>query len=234
MDFFIVKKDKVSSTNDILKQHAAEYESGTVLTAEEQAAGKGRMNRPFFSPPTGLYFSVLLKDIKDNPASLTVKAAVAVMKGIYDTFGIKTQVKWVNDIILDGRKVCGILTEGSFSGEKLSYAVVGIGINISTESFPEKIKSIAGSLNESCERKYFLLEKILENFGRIIEGNDDGNYLEFYKKKCLTLNRKVRLILQDNFMEEAFAIDIGSNAELIVKKESGEIKKVFYGEAKII
>ena len=234
MDFFIIKKDKVSSTNDVLKQHAAEYENGTVLIAKEQTAGKGRTGRSFYSPPTGLYFSILLKDIEDNSASLTVKAAVAVMKGIYDTFGIETQVKWVNDIILDGRKICGILTEGAFSGDKLSYAVVGIGINVGTETFPDEIKNTAGSLNKSCGRNDELLDKILENFTEIIEKDSEKKYLDFYKKNCLTLNKKVRLISQENFKEEAFVSDIGENAELIVKKENGEVKKVFYGEAIII
>ncbi len=233
MDFFIIKKDKVSSTNDELKHHAVKYKNGTVIAAKEQTAGKGRAGKNFYSPPTGLYFSILIKDIKDNPASLTVKAAVAVMQGIYDVFGIKTQVKWVNDIVFDGRKICGILTEGTFCGEKLSYAVVGIGINISTENFPDDIKNIAGSLKKSCENNDELLKKILENFSRIIGEKSSENYLDFYKKNCLTLNRKVRLISQENF-QEVFAFDLGENAELIVKKDNGETKKIFYGEAKII
>lgn len=234
MKYKIIKLKSVTSTNDILKENYAEYENGTVLVAEEQTAGKGRMGRSFFSPPTGLYFSILLKDTEINTTALTIIAAVAVMRGIYDTFGIETQVKWVNDIILDGKKICGILTEGAFSGSKLSYAVVGIGINISTENFPKEITEIAGSLNQKNEKKDLLLENILENFGKEIENSHNKNYLEYYKKNCLTLNKKVRLISQNNAEENAFAFDLGDNAELLVKTESGEIKKIFFGEAKVI
>ncbi len=234
MEFKIIKKDIVTSTNDVLKKDAEKYESGTVLCAKEQTHGKGRSGRSFYSPPTGLYFSVLLKGEQINPSVLTVLAAVAVMKGIRETYGIKTQVKWVNDIFYDGRKVCGILTEGAFKKNKLRHAIVGIGINISTEIFPDEIKNIAGSLGENMNKNDELLIKILDNFSYEIQNFSDGKFLEFYKKNCLTLGRKVRLISADNSPVDGVAIDIGNNAELIVKTDSGEIKKIFYGEAQFI
>lgn len=234
MEYKIIKKDKVTSTNDILKNNAEKYEDKTVLVAREQTAGKGRMGRSFYSPPTGLYFSVLLKDIKSNPTSLTIIAAVAVMKGIYETFGISAQVKWVNDIILGSKKICGILAEGVFSGSRISHAVVGIGINISTKEFPDEIKDIAGSLEKDSNNSDILLHNILKNFDEEINNSDSKSYLDFYKKNCLTLNKKVRLLVNDNSYEEGFAFDIDDNANLLVKKESGETIKVFFGEAKVI
>lgn len=234
MEYKIIKKDKVTSTNDILKNNAEKYEDKTVLVAREQTAGKGRMGRSFYSPPTGLYFSVLLKDIKSNPTSLTIIAAVAVMKGIYETFGISAQVKWVNDIILSGKKICGILAEGVFSGSRMSHAVVGIGINVSTKEFPDEIKDIAGSLERDSEKSDILLHNILKNFDEEIKNSDSKSYLDFYKKNCLTLNKKVRLLVNDNSYEEGFAFDIDESANLLVKKESGETIKVFFGEAKVI
>lgn len=233
MDFFIIKKDKISSTNSELKLNAEKYENHTVLCAKEQTDGRGRTGRSFYSPPTGLYFSVLFKDIEQNPTDLTVIAAVAVMKGIYDTFGIKTQVKWVNDIIHDGRKVCGILAEGVFGAGKLRHAVVGIGINLATEKFPDEIKNIAGGLHESTEKSDELLKNILRNLGSEIEKSASKNYLEFYRKNCLTLGRKVRLVSAEKD-EEVLALDIGENAELIVENRQGGTEKIFYGEAKII
>ena len=182
MEYKIIKKDKVTSTNDILKNNAEKYEDKTVLVAREQTAGKGRMGRSFYSPPTGLYFSVLLKDIKNNPTSLTIIAAVAVMKGIYETFGISAQVKWVNDIILSGKKICGILAESVFSGNRMSHSVVGIGINISTKEFPDEIKDIAGSLERDSEKSDILLHNILKNFDEEIKNSDSKSYLDFYKK----------------------------------------------------
>lgn len=234
MEFKIIKKDVVTSTNDVLKNDAESLGSGTVLCAKEQTHGKGRSGRSFYSPPTGLYFSVLLKGEQINPSVLTVLSAVAVMKGIRETYGIKTQVKWVNDIFYEGRKVCGILTEGAFEKGKLKHAIVGIGINISTEIFPDEIKNIAGSLGENQNKNDELLSKILDNFSYEIQNFSDGKFLEFYKKNCLTLGRKVRLIPADNSPVDGVASDIGSNAELIVKTDSGEVKKVFYGEAQFI
>ncbi|MCQ2480316.1 MAG: biotin--[acetyl-CoA-carboxylase] ligase [Clostridia bacterium] len=234
MKFNIIKKEIVTSTNDILKDNSEIFESGTVLTAKQQTNGRGRMGRKFYSPPSGLYFSILLKDIKSNPTALTVMAAVAVMKGIYDTFGIKTQVKWVNDIFYEGKKICGILTEGAFQGNRLRYAVIGAGINVSTEYFPEELKNIAGSLNESIENSDRLLQNILENFNKEFQRIEKKEYLEFYKENCLTLNRNVELLLQDENYLCGFAFDIDEDARLIVKTENGEIKKIFFGEAKII
>ena len=234
MEFKIIKKDIVTSTNGVLKKDAEKYESGTVLCAKEQTHGKGRSGRSFYSPPTGLYFSVLLKGEQINPSVLTVLAAVAVMKGIRETYGIKTQVKWVNDIFYNGKKVCGILTEGAFEKGKLKHAIVGIGINISTEIFPDEIKNIAGSLGEKMNKNDELLSKILDHFSYEIQNFSDGKFLEFYKKNCLTLGRKVRLISADNSSVDGVASDIGNNAELIVKADSGEVKKIFYGEAQFI
>lgn len=234
MEYKIIKKDVVTSTNDVLKKDAEKYESGTVLCAKEQTHGKGRSRRSFYSPPTGLYFSVLLKGEQINPSVMTVLAAVAVMKGIHDTFGIKMQVKWVNDVFYDGKKVCGILTEGAFEKGKLKHAIIGIGINISTKIFPDEIKNTAGSLGENTNKNDELLSKILDNFSYEIQNFSDGKFLEFYKKNCLTLGRKVRLISADNSPVDGVAFDIGNNAELIVKTDSGEVKKIFYGEAQFI
>lgn len=233
MEFNIIKKERVTSTNDILKRDAERLPCGTVIAAKEQTDGRGRTGRSFYSPPTGLYFSVLLKDIKETTSTLTLIAATAVMKGIYDAFGIKTQVKWVNDIFYNGRKICGILTEGRFLGRRLSYAVVGIGINLSTEKFPDDIKDIAGSLSADAEKSDYLLDCILRNLSSELESADSGEYLEYYTKNCLTLNKKVRLVSPLS-EEDAFAVGIGDSGELTVRTESGETKNISYGEAKII
>ena len=230
MEFRIIKKDSVTSTNDLLKNGVKEFKSGTVISAKEQTAGRGRTGRSFFSPTTGLYFSVLLKDISTAPAGLTLTAATAVMKGIYEVFGIKTQVKWVNDIFLDGRKVCGILTEGAYCGDRLSYAVIGIGINLSTDNFPDEIKSTAGSLGVTDEKKDLLLEKILAAFSDEIVSR---NYIDFYRKNCLTIGRKVKLLAQGEEYAEGTAIDVSENGGLVVKLPDGTVKTVSYGEAKI-
>ena len=144
---------EISSTNTVLKTMAAEgAREGLVLIAEEQTGGKGRMGRRFYSPPgSGLYMSILLRPGTEASRStgITACAAVAVALAIEELSGRPANIKWVNDIYMDKRKVCGILTEASVDCESglLNYAVVGIGINtlVPAGDFPQELQTIAGS-----------------------------------------------------------------------------------------
>ena len=148
---------RVTSTNTVLRQMAEEgAEDGSVLLADSQTAGRGRMDRRFYSPPgTGLYLSLLLRPRipAADAVRITACAAVAAAEAIEEVSGRRTAVKWVNDILLDGRKVCGILTEGSVDPLTglLRYAVVGIGVNITPppDGFPPELRTVAGAV---CER----------------------------------------------------------------------------------
>ena len=164
MKFDVIKKDVVTSTNTLLKEMAhSGVKSGTVIIANKQTAGKGRMGRCFYSPEnTGIYLSVLLREPSlSEPTLLTTAAAVAVMKAISRTTKKEPQVKWVNDILLDNKKVCGILTEGEFCESRLMFAIVGIGINVSTQNFPDDIKSRAGSIAADTSLKDELTQNLL-------------------------------------------------------------------------
>ena len=150
----IIVRQSVASTNDEAKLMAVNGAAhGTLIAAEGQERGRGRFSRQFHSPPgTGLYMSIVLRpDIRSSDAPLiTVIAAVAVCRAVKRTTGMSPAVKWVNDVFLDGKKICGILTESTFDSESgnITSAVVGIGINISIKKgdFPAELRRTAGSL----------------------------------------------------------------------------------------
>ena len=152
MPVYLQVQTEVTSTNTLLKAQAEQgAPEGTVLIAESQTAGKGRLGRHFTSPPgTGIYFSLLLRPhcTAEKSLFITTTAAVAVCEAIEQVTGLNPQIKWVNDVYLNEKKVCGILTEASvdFENGGLNWAVLGIGINIAVpeEGFPEEIRSIAG------------------------------------------------------------------------------------------
>ena len=143
---------EVTSTNTLLKQRSQSgAPHGLVIAAESQTSGRGRMGREFFSPDqTGVYFSILLRPTLSPSDALliTTCAAVACARALEKISGKTAQIKWVNDIYIDERKVCGILTEASFVQGKIDFAVLGIGINLYTpdNGFPADIKDKAGSL----------------------------------------------------------------------------------------
>lgn len=139
------------STNTYLKDHHDELDSGTVILTSHQTAGRGRSGRSFHSPAgDGLYFSFLYKGLIPNPAWVTLAAGVAVTR-VLEARGLDPAIKWVNDIYIDDRKVCGILTEGELELEsgQMKYLVVGIGLNVNNPDFPPELASLATSMFRS-------------------------------------------------------------------------------------
>ena len=232
MRFNVIKKGTVTSTNTLLKQQAKTLPHGTVIVADSQTQGRGRMGRSFYSPDkTGIYMSVLLKkDFGKNPTLVTTMTAVAVMKAIEKVAGRTPQVKWVNDILLGGKKVCGILTEGAFSGGELEYIIVGIGINTTTADFPDEIKDIAGSV--SCDKEK-LLSAVLDCFSDEFNNLQSGDFLDFYRERCITLNKNIKIISPEKEPIEAFAQGIDDNAALIVKYPDGTAGIISSGEVSV-
>ena len=159
---------ELDSTNQYLKELAKEgAKAGTVIIANKQSAGRGRLGRSFFSPEgTGIYMSILLRPEMELQKSvrITSMAAVAVARAIERVSGIEAKIKWVNDIFLNGKKVCGILTESGINAitGTLEYAVLGIGINVGTIQFPEELKDIATSICNECNHTVTRTELIIE------------------------------------------------------------------------
>ena len=241
----VIYLECTESTNKTAKKIAAEGAvEGTVIIAEEQTGGKGRLERDFFSPKRkGILFSLILRPNclpKDAP-KFTLLAAVALVKAM-EKFNLNAKIKWPNDIIFDGRKVVGILTEMSAEIGRVNYIVIGIGINanISREEFPENIRDIAASLYEMNGNKKIsrvnIFRAILEELDKIYcEINSDGfeKIFKLWREYNATLGRDVKVISAES--GEIFfgkAIDIDEEGALIVEVD-GEQKKVFAGDVSI-
>ena len=237
--------DVVDSTNDYLRKKADNGENeGYIVLSHEQLKGKGRLGKNFYSPSNdGIYMSILLKpNISPEKALyITTAAAVSVSLAIDKFTNNKSYIKWVNDIFLDNKKVCGILTEGSFDleGGGMNYAILGIGINLKNpqNGYPHEIRDVAGSVygdkNIPCEHKIKLIAEIINNFFYYYSNLESKEYLSIYKKKSFIINKNI-FILQAGNKEKAIALDIDEEFRLKVKKEDGEISYLSSGDVSIV
>ena len=241
-NFILDVRKTVTSTNTIAKEMAAKGAfEGTVVIASEQTQGRGRLGRTFYSPAsTGLYMSVILRPRLSLEDSLliTTGAAVAVAKAIEMLTHRAVQIKWVNDLFMDGKKVCGILTEASLNVENggLDYAVVGIGINVCTKDFPNDLKDLAGSIFDKKPQKgpvtSLLAAYVLNNLADIIENIADRTYLEEYKKRSFLLGKEINVIKGDSILS-AKAVDIDDRARLIVEYPDLTTEALSSGEVSV-
>ncbi len=236
--------ESIDSTNIKAKELAYNNETeGTVVIAEEQTGGRGRLGRNWSSPnKRGIWMSIILKPQIEpqDAAKITQVAAASVWKAI-NQIGVKTQIKWPNDIVYNGRKVCGILTEMSGELNRLSYLVVGIGINANTETdgFPEEIRHMATSLKietgKEINRKQ-LVALILNSFEKLYDDLVTNGTIDKSIKVCrensALIGKNVRLTLRGE-EKEVKAIDINEDGELIVQDKEGNISKVISGEVSV-
>lgn len=227
----IIVKESVSSTNTVLKELAEQGASeGTVIIAEQQSTGKGRLGRRFHSPKgTGLYMSILLrpKFSAEESLSITTAAAAAVASAIESVTGRKALIKWVNDIYVDGYKVCGILTEASvnFKTNGLDYAILGIGVNIKEPEggFSDDIKDIAGALYKQqppMNTRNTLTAEILNRFFDYYNVISDRTFMNEYKKRSLLDGMKIHFVRgEEKYFGTVLGVD--DSARLLVDTSSG-------------
>lgn len=213
--------DSLPSTNALALEWARQgAPHGSVVLADSQTAGRGRMGRSFYSPDGGLYLSLVVDTASPYPGLLTTLAAVAACRAIQGKLGLRPQIKWVNDILLAGKKVGGILTEGVLVEGALSRAVIGIGLNLGKPDFPESLGQTAGSLYQpgrhiDKERLAALLvDGILEGLPQI------PAHLDEYRALCLTLHQEVRFE-QGGKQRRGLAVDIDPTGALMVKTPEG-------------
>ena len=235
--------NKVSSTNIKAKDMAMEEEEGTVIIAEEQTEGKGRLGRNWVSPKgKGIWMSIILKP-KVEPtkvAKITLIGAAAVNQGLKD-MRIKSYIKWPNDIVIENKKVCGILTEMSCELNMINYVIMGIGINVNLDKkdFQEELINKATSLKEvvgyELDRKR-LLACILNNFEKLYipfkEKGDISKTIEIARRESVLLGKDVQIIRGD-IRRIGRVLDIDEEGQLIVEYENGKIEEVFSGEISI-
>ena len=219
--------DSIDSTNTKAQELAEKgYPSGTLVVADKQIAGNGRRGRNWESPSgCGIFMTLMLKpDINPNNASmLTLVSALAVAKALADITGKDAKIKWPNDIVIDGRKVCGILTEMSAQFDYINNIVIGIGINVNNSSFPEEISATASSLRLlSGGKKYRraeIIEKIMEYFEKyysiFLETEDLSALVNEYDAMLVNMKRQVK-VLDPKEPFEGTAMGITKTGELIV------------------
>lgn len=265
--------DSIDSTNNELKRMAAscgairnaagdlttegiKYHKGTVIAAS-QTAGKGRLGRSFYSPDkSGVYMSLMYapKGGIKEPALFTSNASIAVCRALSSLYGLDPKIKWVNDIFVNEKKVCGILTEGvaNFESGIIEAAIVGIGINISNgKGFPEEIASVAGSLlgdasiTESKREKVTrseLVACVIANLLAIYDAEEAGDKkvleetLAEYRKRSILIGKTVKVIPvigNDKSSYEATVLDIDAQAGLVVRLEDGSAKVLKSGEVSL-
>lgn len=218
----IIVLKTVDSTNTFAKKAAADGAGhGTLIIAEEQTGGRGRRGNSFYSPSgTGLYMTVILRPGAADVDLITVCAGCGACRAIETITGKKPLIKWVNDLYLDGKKICGILSEATFDYEAktIDSVVVGIGINISTDTFPLGLDQKAGKIGAPIERAV-LAAKVTECFIECLERSREENIAD-YKSRSLVLNRKVSFV-KDGVEHLATAVDIDMKGRLIVESEGG-------------
>lgn len=237
----------IDSTNTYVRQKAdAGASEGFCAVAAEQTLGRGRRGRSFYSPEgTGVYLSLLLRpsDYDGNrAANITTMAAVAVCEAIEEVTGVSPAIKWVNDVFLDNKKICGILTEASFDLESsmCEYAVLGIGVNVyyPEGGFPEEISSIAGAIldKEESDTKNRLAAAIITHFMQYYKDSgadgEKSDYQANYKKRCFVLGKQIEVI-SGGVSKEARAIDLDDNCHLLVEYADGSRELLSYGEISI-
>lgn len=227
--------ETVDSTNTYAKKLLLEeHEVSDVIIANTQTSGRGRLGRSFFSPKdSGIYCTFILEPFLklENSILITVAASVAVSKAIEKITGIETSIKWINDIYVNKKKVCGILTEAvtNFETGMIDKIILGIGINFnaSDEGFPDDIVNKAGALyngNTNNITRNMLISQLIIEVDKCISNIEDENIIEYYKSKSMVIGKFINVL---NMGEETSikgkAVDIDKNGFLIIETENGLI-----------
>ncbi len=235
----IVYKTIDSTNSQAKKQLVTNAVHGTVIAAEEQTNGRGRMGRSFYSPSkTGIYMSLILRPHLNisNAVLITTASAVAVCRAIKSLTDKKPEIKWVNDIYVNGKKVCGILTEAvtDFESRMVESIIIGIGINFKTtdEHFPDEIRETAGSLFTSESTgitRNRLIAEIINELLDIYDNLEDSNFIMEYKAQSMILGKEI--VFYENSIENyGKAIDIDNSGGLVVETKKGEVITLNSGE----
>ncbi len=220
--------ETLPSTNTYAKEHIPDFSLPTLIIANEQTAGRGRRGNSFFSPKdTGLYMTLVFEETKSSEL-LTPTAAVAVCEEL-ESIGTNPGIKWVNDIFIDEKKVCGILTERYIAHGK-PYIILGIGINLLTKVFPDELSS-AGSINLECDKNRLAIDislRVLE----YIDKNSDEEITEKYRSKLFIIEKNVSYF-KNNIQYSGTVKGINNQCNLIISHSDGSEDILSSGEISI-
>jgi BirA family biotin operon repressor/biotin-[acetyl-CoA-carboxylase] ligase len=242
----VISYKRIDSTNDAAYALAEKgVKEGTVVLAEEQAKGKGRLGRGWVSPAnSGIYLSAILRpDITPSEIpKITLLAAVAVAEAIRDFSGLPAMIKWPNDILVNGKKVCGILTEMKAEQDSAAFVIVGIGVNVNTSSgqLPKNASSLKEELKKMGQKdmlsRVTLTRKMLEELDRyyvLLKREGFSPIIEAWKDLSAMLGSRVKVSLQDSEFE-AMVHDLDPDGSLVVRLHSGVLKKITSGDIIVI
>ncbi len=238
----IIVLPETDSTNTRLKELARQGAAhGTAILALRQNAGRGRLGRGFISPEKGLYMSVLLRPecAAERIPTLTPCAALAVCGALESFCGVSTEIKWPNDVLVGGKKLCGILTEGVAGADGRLAAVVGIGINVNTRSadFPEELREsvctmldLTGRETDVAGLARAVRDELETVYGRWSAG--DALLVDEYRALCVNIGRDI-CVLRDGAARAARALDMGDDFSLLAGYEDGSRERIRFGEVSI-
>ncbi len=231
---------EVTSTQEIAKKLAIQgYEEGTIVVAEKQTQGRGRVGREWFSPFGGVWLSIILKPKipPQHAQKITLLVAVAIAKTIRKMYNLDAKIKWPNDVLIGNRKVCGILVEASGEADRVNYMVVGVGVNINFDfrKIQPKLAETAISISQALGKKVSRVEFVqnflveMEKAYNIFEAGDFNQILDEWKKLSSILGCKVKIVsYKETFVGEA--VDVDEDGFLLVKLEDGLIRRVVAGD----
>lgn len=225
----------ISSTNKKALELAKKGIHDRIIIADTQVKGKGRFNRTWYSSKGGAYFSILIKIEKiEHLKYLTFAAALSVLKTIEKITKLKPKIKWPNDVYINDKKVCGILTE-STTNNNLTYAIIGIGINVNQKRFPKSIKNIATSMFKETNKEFNIKKIIIKTknnflkYYNLIKNNNYKKIIDETKKHSLLIEKNIK-IKTLNKTHIGKVIDIDKNCRLIIKKYDNKIIKIIEGD----
>jgi BirA family biotin operon repressor/biotin-[acetyl-CoA-carboxylase] ligase len=235
---------EVDSTNEWAKELAAfGAAEGTVAVAETQTAGHGRLGREWFSPKGGLWFSIILRPklIAREATKLVFTAGLAVAEVLRKLYALRIETKWPNDVMVEGRKICGILAEMNTTGETVNYVIVGIGLNANInvkDAFPPELAETATSLETKLGREVNIVElfrALIEKFEGCYDlFNEKGfaSILAEWKKNAVFLGSDVEVTLGTETLR-GVAVDVDDDGSLIIRLEDGKVKHVYDGDVSL-
>lgn len=230
--------EETDSTNRVAKELAAKgAPEGTLVLAKRQSGGKGRLGRSFFSPEGGIYMSMVLRPTisADRALLITTCAAVAVARAIERVCDVTAGIKWVNDIFVNGKKVCGILAEAGLNpnSDTPDYVILGIGINVKKQSVPEDLEHIVGCLENVGQPvlKEDLIAAVWEEFAGLYRNLSTAVYMEEYRKRSILLGKDVTVYASDSDYK-ATVTDIDKEGHLIINRD-GRREELSFGEISV-
>ncbi len=234
---------EINSTNTLALQLAEEQaREGTIVVSEAQKHGRGRMGRAWVSQPeTGIYLSLILRPhfVPMKAPYITFISAISVVEAIEQVLGVQARIKWPNDVLLNGKKTSGILTELRAEMEEIHYVVVGIGINVNNSRFPKDLRSKVTSLSLEVKEKVpriKIVQALLQSFEkwyRIILGDEAEKAYERWRELSCTLGNRVEVNVGDNTLKGT-ATHFDSGGSLYIKLDSGEERQILVGDVTMV